>query len=163
MPNIIRRVNLLPVKRERYHMCIPGQMVSCIICMRLSLGNKGPWDTQRRQCTQQGVILGMLEKLVGTHIISLGPFNNTTQGALLLAFYKRGTNLKSKTDQAISLLKMICLMLPLSLSPQTHFSLTGCALTLLPQPRTICLSNSCSSFRSSLQASLEGCPHAFRD
>lgn len=70
MPNIIRQVSVLPVKRERYHMCIPGQMVSCMICIRLSVGSEGPKDTQ--MCLQGGhpqwSALGMPVRLVVRHI-----------------------------------------------------------------------------------------------
>lgn len=63
---------------------------------------------------------GMLVKSVGTHIISLSPLNNTTEGVMLFAFYNRKLSLKNKRDRATSFL--------LSLSPDSPrscFSLPG--------------------------------------
>lgn len=127
MPNIIRRVNLLPVKRERYRMCIPDQMVSCVICMRLSSGHERPRDTQMRVSLHTAVAcLGVLVKLVGAHVIPLCPLNITMQGVVPPAFYKvQEANLMEPS--------------PSPVSPQSRFSL----------PRTLFLSlNTCSSFRS---------------
>lgn len=103
MPNIIRRVNLLPVKRERYRMCIPDQMVSCVICMRLSSGHERPRDT--RMCVSLHTAVGctgVLVKLVGTHTIPFCPLHITMQGVVPSAFYKRKLSGRSQLDGTIS-------------------------------------------------------------
>ena len=103
MPNIIRRVNLLPVKRERYRMCIPDQMVSCTICTRLSSGHEHPRDTQTCVSLHTAVACpGVLVKLVGKHIIPLCPLNITMQGVVPPAFYKRELSGRRQLDGTIS-------------------------------------------------------------
>lgn len=103
--------------KKRKISCVHSRPNGFLCYLHEALRREG--ESQRHttvcQCPQRRAELGTLVQWVGAHLISMHPLNDTVQVCYCLRLTEKKLSLQSKLDRAISLLKMIRLLLPLGL------------------------------------------------